>query len=225
MNPMPYFSVVVAAAIIIIAGAAYAYITDEDEVAMTITLEDDITCTINGETYSGGTDIHVTTDHRELCFRIDAPVAAPFAYAGKWTSGDSVVTASGTVEGSLYTEFKVSFDHGDYEGKFNAKMLDTDDLYPIDLTFSFDESKFKVTSGGSTISNGQVFSFTGDSEVLVESLIGTVDITYNGSWSDDYGGSGSASGDELGTQTIIYITNCAYFGKMTGSMDISYSSS
>ena len=225
MNPMPYFSVVVAAAIIIIAGAAYTYITNEDEVAMTITLEDDITCTIDGETYSGGTDIRIKTDHKELSFRIDAPIDAPFAYSGKWTSGKSVVTASGTVEGSSYTEFKVSFERGDYEGKFNAKMLDTDDLYPIDLTFSFDESKFKVTSGGSTISNGQVFSFAGDSEVLVESLIGTVDITYNGSWSDDYGGSGSASGDELGTQTIIYITNCAYFGKMTGSMDISYSSS
>ena len=88
------------------------------------------------------------------------------------------------------------------------------------LIISFDESKFKVTSSGSTISNGQVFSFTGDSEVLVESLIGTVDITYNGAWKDDSRSSSSAAGDELGTQTIIYITNCAYFGKMTGYMEI-----
>ena len=45
-------------------------------------------------------------------------------------------------------------------------------------------------------------------------------VSYKGSWNNDYGMSGGASGEELGSSVTIYIVDMMYFADGHGTMEI-----
>jgi len=106
--------------------------------------------------------------------------------------------------------------------KGSDKPIDnpTNELSPIELTFSIDESTVKVMYGDKEIKNNDVVTFKGDAKLVAYTLDGLRHtISYAGSWSNG-DERGAANGSELGTSAEIYIVNCIYFGKATGTMKI-----
>ena len=104
----------------------------------------------------------------------------------------------------------------------SGKEIEDDDLYPITLTFTFDESKLSVACNGTDIKNSDTYKFTDDGTIIVKSKVGKGDIHYDGYWSGESGHS-SATGGEFATQIEIDIYNTAYYEEMTGTMTITFS--
>ena len=103
----------------------------------------------------------------------------------------------------------------------NEQKDDDSDLAPIELTFSFDESKLKVVSEGKNIKDKDVFTFNGDSKFTVSTVDGsTMMIVANGQWSNSYGMSGSSEDSKYGSDLTVDIVDCIYFEKATGTMNI-----
>lgn len=194
-----------------------------DEITTKVSVGEGLTCTINDKEVSDGDEI-VLKETTELKVCVRSVDSVQIRAAGSWTSdrnvyGDVYTTASPVKD----TDFTFKLNHGKFCGKLdiiNMAADDGNDICPIHLKFTFDESKVKVTSGGTEIKNGDTFTFEGDGYVSVESKIGRASLSYDGSWKNGDGMSGGARGSNLGTSVGISIMNLMYFSDGYGDMSI-----
>ena len=193
-----------------------------DEVTTKVSIGAGLTCTINDEQVSNGQEL-VLKETSELKVCVKSVDLVQIRAAGTWSSDKNVYgdvfTTDSPVKEACFT-FKLN--HGKFCGKLDLINMaeDSGDINPIHLKFSFDESKLKVSCGGSEIKDGDTFTFDGDSTVSVESKIGRVNISYSGSWKNADGMSGGARGNNLGTSASISIMDMMFFSDGYGDMKI-----
>ena len=206
-----------AAGFVLFAGIAIGLsYTKYDEITTTVEVGDGITCTINGKEVSNGETITVPADLGALKVHAETDYDLPIIIAGKWTS-DSKTVSDYRIDAK---DMNVNVGIGKFTGKLIVKFTDDGDLGAVVLTFTIGDG-ITVKCGGDEIKNGDTYTFDGDSSVIVTTNDGQKhDIKYSGSWSNDYGMSGGASGVELGTSATIYIVDMMYFGDGHGTMDI-----
>ena len=223
MNVKIIIPILVAAIVAVAAISVFALGShNDDKITTTVTIEDGLTCTINGQSVNnGGT---VTLEKGPLELHVVSSTMAKLGFAGLWKAGSKTVQEDNQSDFEITTlDYTIYFPHGDFKGDLSIKNLGADDLSPVTLTFKYDETKLKATVGGNIVGNGQTHSFPNDGTIHVESLIGTVNIKYDGSWTGPYGDTGGAHGNEYASSTDVSIVNCAYFGEMTGTIEFTYS--
>ena len=195
-------------------GLSYA---KYDETTTEVFIEDGITCTINGKEVSNGETVTVKTGEYDLKIKVDSEYDLKIGIAGEWSSDQR------TVSGHDFDskELRVAMGHGTFSGKLRIGFIDGDgDLGNIILRFTIGEG-ITVTHGSDEIKDGDTYTFTGDSVIAVKTNDGQRhDVRYNGSWSNDCGMSGGASGVELGSSVTISIIDMMYFDDGHGTMDI-----
>ena len=223
MNTTTILAVITAVAVVG-AGASLFFLGGmDDEITTKVSIGAGLTCTINDKAVSNGDEL-VLKDTTELRICVRSADAVQMRTAGTWTSekntyGD-VYTTSSPVKEACFT---YTLNHGKFCGQLKVINMATDDgndICPIHLKFSFDESKVKVSSGGTEIKNGDTFTFNGDGYVSVESKIGKANLSYSGSWKNADGMSGGANGYNLGTSVGISIMNMMFFSDGYGDMTI-----
>ncbi len=195
-------------------GVTYA---KYDEATTTVTIDNGITCTINGKEVSNGETITVTPDLGSLRIHVESDYALPIGISGGWQSGDDIVTA----ECNDATDYTVNLGHGKFVGELMIGFIyDSSDLGAVILTFTITDD-ITVKAGGTTINNGDTYTFNGDGQIIVTTNDGEKhNVKYNGSWSNPDGMSGGASGQELNSSVTIYITDMMFFSDGHGTMDI-----
>ena len=213
---------ILTAAAVICAGASILFLSGmNDETTTTVKIIGGLRCTINGESVTDGQEI--TVGSSKLDIHVESASAYQMRAVGSWTSdkGDSGMdeVTRMPVESA---DFSIQLKHGKNIGRLaiiNLAVNDSD-IRPIHLAFTIDDSKLKVTSNGTEIRDGDVFTFPGDGKILVESLVGAVNISYSGQWSNDYGMSGGGSGSEFGENSTIFIEDSMFFDDGHGTMKI-----
>lgn len=225
MKGITLFALMTAGFILFAAAAIGVAYAKHDEVTTTVVLEDGITCTINGKAVSNGDKVTVKSEGGYLNVHVESNFEQGIGYAGTWQSVSNTVTSSCTDNTvSKCGDFKIAFNHGEYNGRINIQFFDGDgDLAAINLTFTI-TGDISVSWSGGDITNGQTVSFPGDSKITVKTNDGQRhEVSYSGSWSNPDGMSGGASGGELNSTVIIDIVDCIYFDPATGTMNISVS--
>ena len=200
-------------------GLSYA---KYDEATTTVTIEDGIKCCINGKEVSNGDTVTVKLEAAKLKIEVCSEYEQPIGYAGKWTSNDHTVTSSKTDDSTVKSgTFTVDLNHGKYNGILRIGFMDGDgDLANVVLKFTIGEG-ITVTSGSDEIKDGDTYTFIGDSKIIVKTNDGQRhDVKYSGSWSNDCGMSGGASGQELNSSVTIDIIDMMFFDDGHGTMDI-----
>ena len=215
----------VVAAMVLTTGGIYLFdYVGEKDVTTTVTVNDGLTCTINGDPVTDGQTVKVNAE-KKIRIHIESESNALLAFSGKWTSEKKDVTKSDELtEAAKTADFCFKLDRQDFNGSMIIYIAGEDgDLAPINLTVKMDESKVKVTYAGSLVKNGDVISFPDTGHFTIESKIGRANIHYDYSWSNDYGMSGSGSWDELNTSITGTVENMCYFSTGTGTLNISAS--
>ncbi len=215
-------AVILAAVIAATAGAGYFLLnsTEDGEIVTAVSLQDGVTCTIDGEEAADGQEITVKND-RQLRIHLESANQAILGFTGGWACGDSEVSDVRTTDTAVTsTDFILEFGKGDYKGAITAGIANADDLGTIHLTFKINESKVKVVVGGQELKNGDTYDFTGDGYIHVESKVGLKVLYCNGSWHDDTGGSGGINMSQYDTSCNFQIINVAYYGDMKGDISI-----
>lgn len=204
------------------AVAVFQYSDCKDDTCTTVEVGDGITCTINGESVANGDTVCIKRESGKLRIHVESEFDALLGFKGVWTSEGRTVRGAGVADDVCKTaDFTVNFDHGEYKGTLLVANLSTDgDLGPINLTFSFDESKVTVTHAGAEVKNGDVVSFPNDGTFTVESKIGRCNLSYGYKWSNPDGFSGGGNYSELNTSITGHVINTCYFDAGTGTMDI-----
>ena len=219
-------SALMVAGILLFAGTAIGLsYAKYDEATTTVILEDGITCTINGKEVGNGDTMNVKMEGGYLNVCARSPDAAVIGYSGQWTSGDRTCTGTDT-SGDEVTDFdfKIALSHGSFTGRVVIKNMGADELQPIELTFTIDESKVTVVHGGDVIKNGDVFTLIGDDSFNVTTVDGQKHtIRWDGHWSNPDGESSGASGCHYTVSTTIVVQDFIYFEKATGTMKITVS--
>lgn len=225
MNTTAFLAVLVAAAVIGMGCTIVLVGGMNDEITTEVSVGAGLSCKIDGNDVANGEQITIK-EKSKLCVQVEAVENIQIQAAGTWTSEKNVIGKVFTTESPVKEAcFTFELNHG----KFNGKLLiinvaeNTGDINPIHLKFSFDESKVKVSAGGTEIANGDTFDFDGDGSVLVESKVGSVMLKYSGSWKNDCGMSGGASGYNQGTSVTISIVNMMFFSDGYGDMNITVS--
>ena len=225
MNTTAFLAVLVAAAVIGMGCTIVLVGGMNDEITTEVSVGAGLSCKIDGNDVANGEQITIK-EKSKLCVQVEAVENIQIQAAGTWTSEKNVIGKVFTTESPVKeASFTFELNHG----KFNGKLLiinvaeNTGDINPIHLKFSFDESKVKVSAGGTEIANGDTFDFDGDGSVLVESKVGKVMLKYSGSWKNDCGMSGGASGYNQGTSVTISIVNMMFFSDGYGDMNITVS--
>lgn len=225
MNTTAFLAVLVAAAVIGMGCTIVLVGGMNDEITTEVSVGAGLSCKIDGNDVANGEQITIK-EKSKLCVQVEAVENIQIQAAGTWTSEKNVIGKVFTTESPVKEAcFTFELNHG----KFNGKLLiinvaeNTGDINPIHLKFSFDESKVKVSAGGTEIANGDTFDFDGDGSVLVESKVGKVMLKYSGSWKNDCGMSGGASGYNQGTSVTISIVNMMFFSDGYGDMNITVS--
>ena len=195
-------------------GVSYA---KYDEATTVVSIENGITCTINDKEVHNGDTITVRTGEYNMKIRVESEYDLPIGIAGKWTSDTRTVTCC-----DLDTkELVVAFGHGVFDGKLAiGYTADDGDIAAVVLKFTIGDG-ITVTHGSDEIKDGDTYSFPNDSTIVVKTNDGQRhNVKYNGSWSNDYGMSGGANGEELGSSVNISIIDMMYFGDGHGTMEI-----
>ena len=223
MNSTTFLAVLTAAAVIG-AGCAIFFLGGiNDEITTTVTVGEGLKCKINDKAVSDGDEV-VIKETSKLNVHVEAVEKVQIRAAGSWTSEKSDYGRVYTTDTIVKTaDFTFELNHGKSKGKLaiiNMAEDDGNDICPIHLKFTFDESKVKVSSGGTEIKNGDTFTFNGDGYVSVESKIGKANLSYSGSWKNADGMSGGANGYNLGTSVGISIMNMMFFSDGYGDMTI-----
>ena len=212
--------------ILVFAGAAIGLsYAKYDEATTTVILEDGITCTINGKEVSNGDTVTVRTEGGYLNVRAESPAPAIIGYSGQWTAGDKTCKSTECTEDEVETfEFKVALSHGSFTGRMVIKDMGGDELQPIELKFSIDESKVTVVHGSDVIHDGDTFTIYGDDAFTATTVDGQKHtINWDGHWSNPDGESSGASGCHYTISTTISVQDFIYFEKATGTMKITVS--
>ena len=207
---------------VLAAGAIGLSYAKYDEATTTVILEDGITCTINGKEVSNGETVTVKLEGGYLNVHAVAPMPMVIGYSGQWTAGDN--TCKSTVWTGSEVEsydFKVAINHGKFTGRMVIKDLGGDELQPIELKFSIDESKVTVKHGGDVIHDGDTFTIYGDDAFTATTVDGQKHtINWDGHWSNPDGESSGASGCHYTVTATISVQDFIYFDKATGTMVI-----
>ena len=93
-----------------------------------------------------------------------------------------------------------------------------DEQYVLTLTCDVADN-VKVTFDGKEYKTGDKLVLTDDAELNVQSLAGTVNLSYAAQWQDTSGFSSSESGSEYGQSMTAYITFTCY-GQGTGTLKV-----
>ncbi len=225
MNTTAFLAVLVAAAVIGMGCTIVLVGGMNDEITTEVSVGAGLSCKIDGNDVANGEQITIK-EKSKLCVEVQAVENIQIQAAGTWTSEKNVIGKVFTTESSVKEAcFTFELNHGKFTGKLLIINVaeNTGDINPIHLKFSFDESKVKVSAGGTEIANGDTFDFDGDGSVLVESKIGNVMLKYSGSWKNADGMSGGASGYNQGTSVDISIMNMMFFSDGYGDMNITVS--
>ena len=200
-------------------GLSYA---KYDEATTTVTLDDGITCTINGKEVSNGDTVTVKLEAAKLKIKVSSEYDQPIGYAGKWTAGDNTVTSSKTDDSTVGSgEFIINLNHGKYTGAIKIKFVSAD-MSGQKITFKFSIAEgLNVTYGSTAITDGESIEFTDDTIYI---NVATADgqkknISYSYWWGDSSEG-GSGSGSEYNTSIQIIIDNMAFFDPQPGEVKI-----
>ena len=222
MRFISIIALVVGAMVITTGGIMLFDFVKEKDVTTTVTVQDGLKCTINGDPVIDGSVVITNADNK-IRIHVESTGNAFLAFSGSWHSDSKDVCKSDKLEtAATSADFCFKLDRKDFTGKLAIYIDGSDgDLAPINLTFSFDESQVKVTAFGSEVKNGQVVSFPGDGTFTIESKIGKANIHYDYSWSNEYGMSGSGSWDELNTSITGTVENMCFFSPGNGPMNIS----
>ena len=214
---------VLTAAAVIAAGCGILFLGGmNDEIKTTVTIGSGLEVTVNGEAVSSGDEI-VVKETSKLNVHVNAADKVQIRAAGSWASEKNKYGMAYTTDNIVKeADFTFELNHGKFDGRLSVINMaeNNGDICPIHLKFSFDESKVKVTSGGTEIKNGDTFDFPGDGYVSVESKIGKANLSYSGSWKNADGMSGGANGYNLGTSVGISIMNMMFFSDGYGDMTI-----
>jgi len=223
MNTTTVLAVLVAAAVIA-TGCSIIFLGGmNDEITTEVSVGAGLSCKIDGNDVANGEQITIK-EKSKLCVEVQAVENIQIQAAGTWTSEKNQIGKVFTTESPVKeASFTFELNHGKFTGKLEILNVaeNEGDIHPIHLKFSFDESKVKVSAGGTEIFNGDTFDFDGDGNVHVESKVGKVMLRYSGSWKNDCGMSGGASGYNQGTSVDISIMNMMFFSDGYGDMDIS----
>ena len=206
-----------AAGVILFAGAAIGLsYTKYDELTTTIDLDDGITCTLNGKEVSNGETVTIRQDMGTVRIHLESEYPIPIIMGALWKSSDRTIMAS-----SLDCKgCDVQLGHGDFTGRFIAHYQGDGDLANVVLKFTIGEG-ITVSAGGTQINDGDEYTFVGDGTITVTTNDGQRhDVKYKGSWSNEYGMSGGASGNELNSTVSISIVDMMYFSDGHGTMEI-----
>ena len=225
MNTTTFLAVLVAVAVIG-TGCSIVFLGGmNDEITTEVSVGAGLSCKIDGNDVANGEQITIK-EKSKLCVEVQAVENIQIQAAGTWASEKNVFGKVFTTDSPVKeASFTFELNHG----KFNGKLLiinmsdNSGDICPIHLKFSFDDSKVKVSAGGTEIANGDTFDFDSDGTVLVESKVGTMMLKYSGSWKNDCGMSGGASGYNQGTSVSISIMNMMFFSDGYGDMTITAS--
>lgn len=204
--------------ILLFAGTAIGLsYTKYDEVTTTVYIEDGITCTINDKEVRNGDRITIPTGNDSLRIHAVSNYVLPIGIAGKWCSETRTITEY-LIDAN---DMEVSFGHGTFEGKLMIGFTAEDsDIAGIVLKFTIGEG-ITVKCGSDEIKDGDEYRFPNDSKIDVTTNDGQRhDVKYKGSWSNEYGMSGGASGEELGSSITIDIVDMMYFSDGHGTMEI-----
>ncbi len=222
MNTTTVLAVLVAAAVIA-TGCSIVFLGGmNDEITTTVSVGSGLSCKIDGNDVANGEEITIK-EKSKLCVQVQAVENIQIQAAGTWTSEKNVIGKVYTTDSPVKEAcFTFELNHGKFTGKLAiVNVADNEgDIHPIHLTFAFDESKVKVSAGGTEIFNGDTFDFDGDGSVQVESKVGKVMLKYSGSWKNADGMSGGASGYNQGTSVSISIMNMMFFSDGYGDMEI-----
>lgn len=222
MNTTAVLTVLVAAAVIA-TGCSIAFLGGmNDEITTEVSVGAGLSCKIDGNDIANGEQITIK-EKSKLCVEVQAVENIQIQAAGTWTSEKNQIGKVFTTESPVKeSSFTFELNHGKFTGKLEILNVaeNEGDIHPIHLKFSFDESKVKVSAGGTEIFNGDTFDFDGDGNVHVESKVGKVMLRYSGSWKNDCGMSGGASGYNQGTSVDISIMNMMFFSDGYGDMEI-----
>ena len=200
-------------------GLSYA---KYDEVTTTVTLDDGITCCINGKEVSNGDTVTVNMKAAKLKICVSSESDQAIGYLGRWSSADHQVTSSQKDPSTVKNgEFIIDFNHGSYTGTLTVKYLGADSGGQT-ILFDFNICDgVTVTSGGTEIKNGDTRGFTDDTiYITVTTNDGqkkNISYTY---WWGDAGEGGYGSGSEYNSTIQIIIDNMAYFDPETGGVTI-----
>ena len=186
MNSTTFLAVLTAAAVIG-AGCAIFFLGGiNDEITTTVTVGEGLKCEINDKAVSDGDEV-VIKETSKLNVHVEAVEKVQIRAAGSWTSEKNVYGKVFTTDTIVKTaDFTFELNHGKSKGKLaiiNMAEDDGNDICPIHLKFSFDESKVKVSSGGTEIKNGEVFAINEKGTIDVESKIGETIIDVDAMWS------------------------------------------
>ena len=178
------------AGFIIFAGIALGVTyTKYDQITTTVTLEDGITCTIEGKEVSSGETIAVNPEFGSMNVHVESATPAVFGYAGKWTSGDDTWKSTGKTDSEATSaDFKIDFKHGEFTGSMYICNMGGDyDYKPIAMEFHIEGDEYlKVCIGDTVIHDGDKMTLTGDTSVTISTADGQRHhISYEGWWGND----------------------------------------
>ena len=217
------FLVVLTAVAVIAAGASIFLLGGmNDEITTKVSVGSGLSCKIDGNDVANGEEITIK-EKSKLSVEVTAVDDVQIQAAGSWKSDRNTIGKVFTTDSPVKEAcFTFELNHGKFNGKLSIINMaeNSGNICPIHLKFTFDESKVKVSSGGTEIANGDTFTFDHDGSVLVESKIGKATLNYSGSWKNADGMSGGASGCNLGTSVSISIMNMMYFSDGYGDMKI-----
>lgn len=222
MNTTAFLTVLVAVAVVG-AGCSILFLGGmNDEITTKVTVGEGLSCKIDGKDVANGGEITIK-EKTKLCVQVNAVDDIQIQAAGSWISEKNTIGKVFTTDSPVREAcFTFELNHGKFSGKLAIINVAENDgnICPIHLKFSFDDSKVKVSSGGTEIANGDTFDFDHDGTVQVESKIGKVMLRYSGSWKNADGMTGGASGYNQGTSVSISIMNMMFFSDGYGDMEI-----
>ena len=147
-------------AVALMGAYSVAVATDDANVTTTVTLADDITCTINGKDAGDWQRITVDAKDGKLNIHLESNHNAKFVVAGDWKVGESNVSFS-EEETTSSTSADYTVDIGTKGGSGVLSVWDAsaDDDCDLHLKCSIDAG-LNVTCNGNPISDGDVLQFS-----------------------------------------------------------------
>ena len=211
--------IALAAVVIIAAAVAVAFWNPQEPsegITTTVTIDEGLTCTMNGVPVKDGQTVSVPLDDGIITLHVESKVAETFGYSGVWESGLVTKRSMNIIEQMVTSyDFVIDFDHVGYTGNMAVGYSNGDDVKPLTIDFTIDDN-LTVMFGTQEIKNGDKVTFYKDTELSVTTKDGNRHyINHQGEWSNDceYASDG---GTELTESLIVYILDTFYFGDATG---------
>ncbi len=190
-------------------GVSYA---KYDEATTTVTIEDGLKCTINGKAVSNGDVITTKLDGGYLKVCVESEFPAVIGCFGVWyTDGKTVTENKDSTDEVTCYEFKIPFNHGDYNGSLLVRNMGSDAYgCPISMVLHFDESKVRVwfSLANSYRHDGETVWVLGECEFDVLAVDGqTHTFSWDGSWGNDVGDHGVLKGTKTTSEVALRISS------------------